>query len=583
MTCAYITGSITEKLTSLFSTMFTKVNIEGDEYMVANMQPNSAFSLEVICSNPKVRDITVDEVVIEAALAAAPNVEYANRTARPKLRVEQHSIILRDISPEVPVADIMKIFEDAVPTDEGAACPKATAARSDLNNTWFVSFASEEDTRKALACVRSSRFNGAPVKARLKTESLNKAYYATSDRFGPGTPGSASGDIYSPGGGLSPMMMQQNMYYGYPPGPFIPLQQGYVRMSPMGMPIGPGMWPPQMSPSAMGGGMMAVGYHYNNRQGKGVSNGNMQNNRNNRNNQQRVSPRNQQGRNAGYQQQGDLDSALGERPVGTDGGVESSVAVDTTLETDSAPRADASAGTPRYNNGQQMNRRGASGEQGRRQGDGQQTAGGQQKKKSNAGGGIAPSVQNNNPAQSKRKDNKGPGERSQGAGKVGLNKGGQQQKTAPDARRKNSGTQKGANFNLNAADFPAAWDDSNAGKNNGTQGGQKGSWTAAVLGGSKASSSKGDGGVPAATDKIGKQPAEVSDAGGAANAHEEHHSILVNSFGGEKRERHHSFSSDQHISFVADAIDEPSHLHRVPTPIPSEEEVILIGLNPFLK
>ncbi len=38
--------------------------------------------------------------------------------------------------------------------------------------------------------------------------------------------------------------------------------------------------------------------------------------------------------------------------------------------------------------------------------------------------------------------------------------------------------------------------------------------------------------------------------------------------------RGNSFHSDLHISFVPDAKDEPGHLHRVPTPVPSTEEVL---------
>lgn len=325
----------------------------------------------------------------------------------------------------------------------------------------------------------------------------------------------------------------------------------------------------------------AQGYHQNNRHGpQGGKGGPMQqNNRNNRNNQ-RVSPRNpQQGR--GYQ--GQYEPNQGERLTnapadGPDGPATSDSAHAMYGNVEEGEEAQRYAGTPRYNNanGQQMNRRQGQ-EQGRRAPDGQQQAG-QPKKKGNAAAGAAAGAPNPNQTQNKKNkstDPQAPGKAAPAGAKAAPQKAGGapvdgRRKTNPRGAAAQDAPQKGPNFNLNAADFPAAWDDSTAGRAAGQSGGQKGSWTAALLGGSKAGSEAGP--VP------GGQP--MSDAGSAAKAMfsgEDHHSILVNS-SFEKRERHHSFSSDQHISFVADAVDEPSHLHRVPTPIPTAEEVCLFSI-----
>lgn len=64
------------------------------------------------------------------------NIELIDRMVRPKLRVEQHTIILRDIPPEVAAESILKIFENAPAAADGAPCPRAVSARSDMNNTW---------------------------------------------------------------------------------------------------------------------------------------------------------------------------------------------------------------------------------------------------------------------------------------------------------------------------------------------------------------------------------------------------------------------------------------------------------------
>lgn len=41
----------------------------------------------------------------------------------------------------------------------------------------FVTFASEADARVALQAIKNKRFNGNAIKARLKTETLNKSYF----------------------------------------------------------------------------------------------------------------------------------------------------------------------------------------------------------------------------------------------------------------------------------------------------------------------------------------------------------------------------------------------------------------------
>lgn len=50
-------------------------------------------------------------------------------------KLEQNTLILRDISKSTPSGDILQIFTSAV-TAEGAPCPAAQSVRSDMNDTW---------------------------------------------------------------------------------------------------------------------------------------------------------------------------------------------------------------------------------------------------------------------------------------------------------------------------------------------------------------------------------------------------------------------------------------------------------------
>jgi hypothetical protein len=50
---------------------------------------------------------------------------------RPRLKVEQHTVILRDIPENTEMEVILKLFEDA-------QSPSFTSARPDMNNTWYI-------------------------------------------------------------------------------------------------------------------------------------------------------------------------------------------------------------------------------------------------------------------------------------------------------------------------------------------------------------------------------------------------------------------------------------------------------------
>ena len=135
------------------------------------------------------KSITTDRVAIENALRTSnvshyttpltyfvvtviydQSVVVGGGTVRPNIRVEQHTIILREVCGEISSADITDMFR-------AANCPSIVGCRSEMNSTWFVTFATEEAARSALFSIRSSRLGGAPVRARLKTESTIRSYY----------------------------------------------------------------------------------------------------------------------------------------------------------------------------------------------------------------------------------------------------------------------------------------------------------------------------------------------------------------------------------------------------------------------
>lgn len=658
-------SAVLDNLVALFGEMFTKAHMDKDEFMLANMQPNMTFPIGVICRNPIVRQITTEDSLVERALSLSPSVEVFHGVVRPRLKVEQHTVILRDIPESTDVAVIMKLFEDA-------QSPRVTSARPDMNNTWFVSFSTEDDARQALAGLRKCQFEGSPIKARLKTESLNKSFYGGTG-FGGLTP-TAAGALPSPQAPLgspvmaqpdyygnpanSPqhmqMMMQHGMYFPFPippPGSYLhPQGLPYSHLSPIGGV--PGAWPvnPGGPPPPRGMFTQQLQQQRQNKGGMGPGRGGQYKQ------QFRSSPRNNMQGGGGFAPN---RSALGAADGSAAGGQES---VEGILPAD-GPTA---AGLPREGEGVRRtggaeplagsgvaegttNRagQGASGQFNRRGGAQQQHGQGQPYQGTGAGAatgsrsGRAPSVpeqagddeanqrkrqsaaatsgsaqgaagassdKQGGAAAQKKKDAKRSGNKAGGDGEGAVQSGAAQQtqKTSPsggvkagsnatagsdqkrsprggDAKSKKSGGRQGVGgadkrnipgFNLDDADFPT-WAENSVGAEKSPSGGlgngvEKGSWAAALLGAGKRGAPSQD------TESFSADPVQASSNSTTKVLSPQPvaaapHPILIHPDGSS---HHGGIHSVGHISFGCDAKDEPSHIHRVPTPIPSADEVL---------
>lgn len=83
---------------------------------------------------------------------------------KPRGRHEQNSIVIRDLPAPMTPEEVIKLFTDI------ATCPTPASARSDVHNTWYVAFVSEDEAKAALAFIKSTSFGGKQIRARLKTD-----------------------------------------------------------------------------------------------------------------------------------------------------------------------------------------------------------------------------------------------------------------------------------------------------------------------------------------------------------------------------------------------------------------------------
>jgi len=186
--------------------MFEKAYLESDSYLSGVMVSNYGIPFAALVNAPAIKAITSNANTIKSAVYESQNCFLDKDTAvRPWKRAEANTLILRDISSATTSNDdILAIFS----SDSGkGACPAPVSVRAEMNDTWFVVFASEADCKEALLVVNLQKreLAGKKVQARLKTTSAKPIYTGPSAAVLPGgnslaSPYGSFNDGYFPGG-----------------------------------------------------------------------------------------------------------------------------------------------------------------------------------------------------------------------------------------------------------------------------------------------------------------------------------------------------------------------------------------------
>jgi len=131
--------------------------------------------LSILSSLPSLASLPPSLPLLVAALTNHPTLTLSEEqtSVRPNIHVERTTIILRELSSSTPEEDLkQKLF-----SWEG--CPPVKGLRRDVEDTWFVVFATEKEAKKVLEKLRELLWEGGMVKARLKSENvINKAFFS---------------------------------------------------------------------------------------------------------------------------------------------------------------------------------------------------------------------------------------------------------------------------------------------------------------------------------------------------------------------------------------------------------------------
>lgn len=151
--------------------------------------------------------MTNDQNVVVEALKSSSLVVLENGRIKSIVKTGRSTIILREIPSDASEESVREIF--AFP-----GCKPIASVRSEIGDTWFVTMESEEDAKDTLMDLKLKKrtFNGVSVKARLKTETVIRSYFPSTQ-----IPAAAMGGYpmmpFTPYGAAAGAMADPNMQF----------------------------------------------------------------------------------------------------------------------------------------------------------------------------------------------------------------------------------------------------------------------------------------------------------------------------------------------------------------------------------
>jgi len=158
---------------------FSKENLQQDAYLNSQMDANMSVPISVVMKFKKLEALTQDESIVRKSLENATVTIIDDRIRANVKGGNRSTIILREM-PSATEEEVREIFNF-----EG--CKPIISMRSDIEDTWFVIMDSEEDAKDTLLDLRLKKrtFRGQSVKARLKSETMVRSFYAVKPPVAP--------------------------------------------------------------------------------------------------------------------------------------------------------------------------------------------------------------------------------------------------------------------------------------------------------------------------------------------------------------------------------------------------------------
>ncbi|CAG2065283.1 unnamed protein product, partial [Timema podura] len=99
----------------------------------------------------------------------SPNVQVDEEGQKVRPNHKRCIVILREIPDNTPLEEVKGLFS-------GEGCPRLISCEFAHNNSWYVTFESDEDAQRAYRFLREEvrEFQGKPIMARIKAKPMNR-------------------------------------------------------------------------------------------------------------------------------------------------------------------------------------------------------------------------------------------------------------------------------------------------------------------------------------------------------------------------------------------------------------------------
>lgn len=148
---------------------FSRENLANDTYLLSQMDNDQYVPIWTVANFNQVKKLTKDIKLITEVLRESPNVQVDEEGIKVRPNHKRCIVILREIPDHTPLEEVKNLFS-------GENCPRFISCEFAHNNSWYVTFESDEDAQRAYRYLREEikEFQGKPIMARIKAKPMHR-------------------------------------------------------------------------------------------------------------------------------------------------------------------------------------------------------------------------------------------------------------------------------------------------------------------------------------------------------------------------------------------------------------------------
>jgi len=158
-----------QMLTHQLEYYFSRENLAHDSYLMSQMDSDQFVPIGIIANFNQIKKLTNDIKLVTQVLRESPNVQVDVEGVKVRPNHTRCTVILREIPDNTPQEEVQNLFA-------GGGCPRIVSCEFSLNNSWYVTFDSDDDAQRAYRYLREEirEFKGHPIMARIKAKPMNR-------------------------------------------------------------------------------------------------------------------------------------------------------------------------------------------------------------------------------------------------------------------------------------------------------------------------------------------------------------------------------------------------------------------------